>query len=49
MRIHPALAPAADMNPTKETRQMSIDQICQLIDSNSLTLPLYQRDLSNNE
>ena len=46
MRIHPALAPAADMNPTKETRQMSIDQICQLIDSNSLTLPLYQRDLS---
>lgn len=34
------------MNPTKETRQQTIDDLCQSIDNGMLTLPLYQRDLS---
>ncbi len=46
MRLHPSLAPNADMNPTKETRQLTIENLCQMIDQGSLTLPLYQRDLS---
>ena len=46
MRLHPSLAPNADMNPTKETRQLTIENLCQMIDNNVLTLPLYQRDLS---
>lgn len=46
MRLHPSLAPNADMNPTKETRQLTIENLCQMIDRGVLTLPLYQRDLS---
>ena len=46
MRIHSELSFNANMNPTKETRQQTIDDLCQSIDKGFLTLPLYQRDLS---
>lgn len=46
MRIHSELAQNANMNPTKETRQQTIDDLCQSIDKGFLSLPLYQRDLS---
>lgn len=46
MRIKNELLASANMNPTKETRQQTIDDLCHSIDANLLTLPLYQRDLS---
>lgn len=46
MKINPTLASNANMNPTKETRQATIEDLCHSIDSGILTLPLYQRDLS---
>lgn len=46
MKLNKSLAPNADRNPTKESRQITIDQICTKIDSGELTMPLYQRDLS---
>ena len=46
MKINPTLASNANMNPTKETRQATIEELCHSIDSGILTLPLYQRDLS---
>ena len=46
MRIKSDLISRANMNPTKETRQQTIDDLCHSIDSGLLTLPLYQRDLS---
>lgn len=45
MRIHPELSLNANMNPTKETRQRTIDDLCHDIDNGFLSLPLYQRDL----
>ncbi|MBR6954742.1 MAG: DUF262 domain-containing protein [Clostridia bacterium] len=46
MRINPELIQNANMNPTKETRQQTIDDLCTSIDQGTLVLPLYQRDLS---
>lgn len=46
MKIKADLLTSANMNPTKETRQQTIDDLCHSIDSGMLTLPLYQRDLS---
>lgn len=46
MKINPTLASNANMNPTKETRQATIEDLCHSIDRGILTLPLYQRDLS---
>lgn len=46
MRIAVELLKNADMNPTKETRQCTIDDLCVNVDNGSITLPLYQRDLS---
>ena len=46
MKIKKDLINYANMNPTKETRQQTIDDLCQSIDAGILTLPLYQRDLS---
>lgn len=46
MRIHSELSRNANMNPTKETRQRTIDDLCHDIDNGFLSLPLYQRDLS---
>lgn len=46
MRISSDLTNVANMNPTKETRQQTIDDLCHSIENGILTLPLYQRDLS---
>ncbi len=46
MKIKADLLKSANMNPTKETRQQTIDDLCHSIDAGILTLPLYQRDLS---
>ena len=46
MKINPLLAAATKFNPTKKSFQMSIEDLCKKIDTNEITLPLYQRDLS---
>lgn len=46
MRINKTLLESARMNPTKETRQQNIEDLCKSIDDGILVLPLYQRDLS---
>lgn len=46
MRISKELVKAASFNPTKKSHQMSIIDMCQKIDDQSISLPLYQRDLS---
>lgn len=46
MRISKELVKAASLNPTKKSHQMSIVDMCQKIDNQTISLPLYQRDLS---
>lgn len=46
MKINENLKKFAGINPTKKTFQMSIVEICEHIDRNDITLPLYQRDVS---
>lgn len=46
MRINKDLIKAASFNPTKKSTQMSIFDMCQKIENNTISLPLYQRDLS---
>lgn len=46
IRINKNLQRYAGFNPTKKTFQMSILEICEHIDTNEITLPLYQRDVS---
>ena len=46
MRINKELVQAASENPTKKSTQMSIVQMCEKIENQSISLPLYQRDLS---
>ncbi|MCY1714841.1 DUF262 domain-containing protein [Caproiciproducens galactitolivorans] len=46
MRINKELIKAASFNPTKKSTQMSIFDMCQKIENKSISLPLYQRDLS---
>lgn len=46
MRISKELVKAASLNPTKKSHQMSIVDMCQKIDDQTISLPLYQRDLS---
>ena len=46
MRISKELINAASFNPTKKSHQMSIIDMCQKIENSSISLPLYQRDLS---
>ena len=46
MNINKKLRDAAGYNPTKESRQLSIFDLCKMIDDQSLSLPLYQRALS---
>lgn len=48
MRINNKIKVAASFNPTKKSHQLSISDMCFKIDENSITLPLYQRDLSWN-
>ena len=46
MIVDKNLIKCSRFNPTKKTHQMSILEICKKIESGSLTLPLYQRDVS---
>lgn len=46
MRINKLLKQAVTYNPTKKSFQMSVQDMCKKIDDNTLTLPLYQRDVS---
>lgn len=46
MRIDKALQKAAAFNPTKKTHLMSIFDMCNKISEETISLPLYQRDLS---
>ena len=46
MRVNKRLLEAAAFNPTKKSHQMSIWDMCAKISNKSITLPLYQRDLS---
>lgn len=46
--ISQKLIKAVGFNPTKKSHQMSIQDMCNKIKTNKITLPLYQRDLSWN-
>ena len=46
MRINRSLYEAANFDPTKRTSQMTVAEICRKIESNAISLPLYQRDVS---
>lgn len=46
MRISDELIQAASVNPTKKSTQMTIVEMCAKIENQSISLPLYQRDLS---
>ena len=46
MNISKSLLAAANLNPTKNSRQEYIFTLCENIERNELTLPLYQRDMS---
>lgn len=46
MKVNPILTAATKFNPTKKSFQMNVEDLCGKIDTNEITLPLYQRDLS---
>ena len=46
MNVNKQLLAAANINPTKNSSQDYIFALCENIEKNELTLPLYQRDLS---
>lgn len=46
MRINKLLKQAVTYNPTKKSFQMSVQDMCKKITDSTLTLPLYQRDVS---
>ena len=46
MRIDKGLLKAATFDPTKKTSQMSVAEMCRKIETDNLSLPLYQRDMS---
>ena len=46
MQINKKLKQAITYNPTKKSFQMSVQDMCKKINENTLTLPLYQRDVS---
>ena len=46
IHINKNLAKYASINPTKESRQVNIFDLCKGIETQRITLPLYQRDLS---
>ena len=46
MRINKELISAANFHPTKQTSQMSVFTMCDKIENNTFSLPLYQRDIS---
>lgn len=46
MKINNVLQKAAAFNPTKKTYQISVINLCEKIETQEITLPLYQRDVS---
>lgn len=46
MNINKHLLEAMNLNPTKDSRQEYVFTLCEYIEKNELTLPLYQRDVS---
>lgn len=46
MKINSNLKKMVAYNPTKQTFQMSALNLCEKIETNDITLPLYQRDIS---
>lgn len=46
MNINKQLLEAVNLNPTKDSRQEYVFTLCEYIEKNELTLPLYQRDVS---
>ena len=46
MNVNKQLMVAANLNPTKNSRQDYIFTLCEQIEKNELSLPLYQRDMS---
>lgn len=46
MRINKNLYATAGFDPTKKTSQMTVVEMCRKIESNAISLPLYQRDIS---
>ena len=46
IKVNNKLISAANFNPTKTTFQQSTEELNQAIDSGTITLPLYQRDVS---
>lgn len=45
MNINKQLLEAVNLNPTKDSRQEYVFTLCEYIEKNELTLPLYQRDV----
>src|SRR5699024_4947711 len=46
IRINKMLSKNAHSNPTKETTQKSISQLCEEVESQGLVIPIFQRDLA---
>jgi Protein of unknown function DUF262. len=46
MKVNKELVKAAEFNPTKNTKQMTIIDMCRMIEKEEVSLPLYQRDIS---
>ena len=46
MNINKDLKAAVNMNPTRNTRNLTVENLCNMIDGGTLTIPLYQRDVS---
>lgn len=46
IRVNKKLEKAVEFNPTKKSHQLSILDLCKKIEDQTLSLPLYQRDLS---
>lgn len=46
MNINKELKAAVNMNPTRNTRNLTVENLCNMIDNGTLTIPLYQRDVS---
>ena len=45
MNINKDLKAAVNMNPTRNTRNLTVENLCNMIDGGTLTIPLYQRDV----
>lgn len=46
MNINKDLRAAVNMNPTRNARNLTVENLCNMIDDGTLTIPLYQRDVS---